>query len=71
MSGPGPVECRSDHTYAQRPSAIWWQGQRLEVIEILAEWRTPQGKHFRANTTEGVFELVYQEPEAAWTIHQL
>ena len=70
MNAPAPVECRSDHSYAQRPLAIWWQGQRLEVAEILAEWRTPQGKRFRVSTAAGIFELTYQEPESTWTIHQ-
>ena len=63
------VECHSGYTYAQRPTALWWEGARLEVAAVLAEWRTPQGKHFRVRAADGrKFELEYSESEDAWNI---
>jgi hypothetical protein len=54
------VECRSDTEYAERPVALYWQEQRLEIIEILSRWRTPDSKYFRVRTEDGQrFELIY------------
>ena len=64
------VECRSGHSYALRPTALTWQGKRLRVQEILSEWRTPLGKHFRLIAEDGqVFEVIFMEYSAEWQIH--
>lgn len=63
------VECRSDTEYAERPLALTWQGQRLEIAEILARWRGPGEKGFRVLTTNGqIFELTYREVPDEWEI---
>jgi hypothetical protein len=71
------VECHSGSTYAERPTALTWQGQRLIVAEILSQGRTPQVKWFRVRTADGqVFELSCSEvtdelsSEHEWKIHQ-
>ncbi len=66
------VECRSDAEYADRPLAVTWQGQRLEVAEILATWRGPGEKGFRVKTADGqAFELAYRELTEEWHIQPL
>jgi len=66
------VECRSDLNYADAPLAIYWEGQRLKVVELLASWCTPQGKGFRVKAAgDQVFELFYDEGKEAWQIHAL
>ena len=66
------VECRSEGNYADRPVALYWQGQRLEIRSILAEWRTPEGKYFRVSAEDDqTFELIYNEASDAWQIRQL
>jgi len=66
------VECHSDYTYPERPTALTWEGQRLEVKEILHEWRSPSGKGFRVRTTDGQeFELFYEETANEWQIHRI
>jgi len=63
------VECHSGFTYAEKPSAITWQGRRLEVRHILKQWRNPQGRGFRVQTEdEQVFELLYDEAQDEWQI---
>jgi hypothetical protein len=63
------VECRSDSDYAGRPVAVYWQGERLEVQEVLARWRTPGGIWFRVTAGRGqVFELCYDEGADAWRV---
>ncbi|MBW8010458.1 MAG: hypothetical protein FVQ83_04335 [Chloroflexi bacterium] len=63
------VECHSGYTYAEYPSALHWEGERLKISVVEAEWQTPQGKHFRVRTTDGLsFELVYSEHADEWRI---
>jgi hypothetical protein len=65
------VECHSGYAYAERPIALLWQGERLEIKTILAEWQTPDGKHFRVQTTDDQnFELIYRIAEDAWKAYQ-
>ena len=65
------VECHSDYAYAEKPVALMWEGQRLEIAEILAQWRIPDEKHFRVRTGDGqVFELSYNEASGEWQIQQ-
>jgi len=61
------VECYSGSEYAECPRAFDWQGQRLEVEEVLQRWRTPSGKTFRVLATDGrVHDLFYDEMSQAW-----
>lgn len=63
------VECHSDYTYPERPTALTWEGWRLEVAEILREWRSPEGKGFRVRTVdEQEFELFFSEAANEWQI---
>jgi len=65
------VECRSDSEYAERPIALHWQEQRLEIVEILSRWRSPAGKCFRVRTVDNqIFELTYNETSDRWQIQQ-
>jgi hypothetical protein len=66
------VECRSDSEYADRPLALDWQGRRLEIAEILAQWRGPGEKGFRVKTADGqAFELTYREIPDEWQIQPI
>jgi hypothetical protein len=66
-----PVECYSGSEYAERPRALYWQGERLEIAEIEESWLTPGGKRFRVRAGEGqVFELIYNLETDAWSIVQ-
>ena len=66
------VECRSDSEYAERPVALYWQGQRLVIVEILSRWRKPDGKIFRVRTTDQqLFELTYDLSADRWLVERL
>jgi hypothetical protein len=63
------VETFSGHTYAQRPRAFIWQGERQQVEVVLAQARSPKGRWFRVRTSDGrQFELNYDEASDAWQI---
>jgi hypothetical protein len=66
------VECRSDSEYAERPLSLMWEGQRLEIAEILSRWRGPAEKGFRVQTVDKrVFELTYHEVSDEWSIQPI
>ena len=63
------VECYSGGEYAERPTALYWQDQRMKIVEILERSRTPGGKFFRVKTDQAmIFELLYDQLEDAWHI---
>jgi hypothetical protein len=65
------VECHSGHTYAERPRAFEWEGERLAIVEIAAEWQTPEAKHFRVILgDQRTFELIYDPSEDEWQISE-
>jgi hypothetical protein len=64
------VECHSGFTYAERPIALWWQGERLEIAAVEAQWRIPGGRRFQVRTHDDrLFELFYGELYDEWRIH--
>jgi putative sterol carrier protein len=66
------VECRSESEYAEQPIALTWEGQRLEIEEIVTRWRTPGEKRFRVLTSGGqAFELAYRLGDDEWRVHLL
>lgn len=67
-----PVECLSGHTYAERPIALWWDGERLNIVEIEARWRIPGGCRFRVQAENGqFFDLCYVELQDEWQVSLL
>lgn len=65
------VECHSGFTYADRPVALSWEGQRLEITLVQAEWNTPARKHFQVLTGDGrKFKLAYNQTTDEWQIEQ-
>ena len=63
------VECRSEWVYAERPTAVYWSGERLEVTRVDQEWLSPDGRHFRLTCGEDQrFELVYLEDQDSWLV---
>lgn len=72
LTGPDRplVECHSGYEYAERPLALRWEGRRLEIEQVEAQWRIPGGKRFRVRAQTGqVFELLYGELSDQWRVH--
>jgi hypothetical protein len=63
------VECYSSHTYAERPTAFIWKGQRYSIAKILKQWRSPEGPGFSVVTAQGTrFELTYNDTQDEWSL---
>jgi len=67
------VECHSGYEYAQRPIAFYWEGDRLEIEEIIASWRHPDGKCFSVRAVNNdlfdlAFTLQYNQVNDQWRI---
>lgn len=66
------VECHSGYEYAERPTALNWEGQRLEIEKIEDQWRIPGGRCFRVQTSGGRrFELFYGELYDEWRVNEI
>lgn len=66
------VECYSGSAYAERPIALLWEGQRLEITGVEERWRNPQELCFRVHTRDNRrFELFYNELKAIWKINEV
>ena len=66
------VECYSGGAYAERPIALHWDGQRLEIGDIEERWRIPGELCFRVRTRDGRrFELFYNELYDVWKINEV
>lgn len=67
--GGALVECYSGSEYAERPTAVHWNGQRLEIEEVEQQVRTPQGKVFWVRCLGGDrFKVEYDLREDRWII---
>jgi hypothetical protein len=66
------VECYSGATYAERPVAIHWQGQRLVVGQVLRSWRTPAGPRFEVTVAgQRRFRLQLDEVAGTWDVQEV
>lgn len=65
------VEAYAGASYPERPTAVWWQDQRLEVEQVVRSWRTPDGLHFLVEIEEiGRAELIYHYEDGGWKIEE-
>ena len=65
-----PVVCYCGSSYAERPQALFWQGARLQILGIQAQWREPTATFFRVKTTGDIyFMLIYEHDQDTWQIH--
>lgn len=63
------VECIASSAYPGDPRAVHWEGRRIEIERVVAQWRTPQGICYRAAATDGLtFVLCYDETAQHWQI---
>ena len=66
------VEVHSGWRYGERPLALWWEEQRLEITAVETEWRSPGGLTFRVRVQDGRrFELYYGEHDDEWRINPI
>jgi hypothetical protein len=65
-----PVECYAGSTYPERPRALFWQGTRYRVSEVITRRREPEGVGFLGHCTpdEIVFDLFYLIKSDQWLI---
>jgi hypothetical protein len=66
------VECYSGSAYAERPIAVHWEGQRVEIVAIVERWRTPGQICFRVRAEDDRrFELFYNELNDLWEVNEV
>jgi hypothetical protein len=63
------VESYSGYMSPERPRVFVWQGERIEVVEILARGRLPGEWWFRVRSGGGeIFDLVYTITTDEWHV---
>lgn len=63
------VECYSGSRYAERPIAVWLDGKRLVVEQVVHAWRTPVGPGFEVVTAGGRrLRLELDEHSDTWSV---
>jgi hypothetical protein len=63
------VEAYAGYTAAERPRVVVWQGERIEVAEVLSRARLPGGHWFKVRARGGeVFGLTYTSATGEWDI---
>jgi hypothetical protein len=68
----GSVECYSGHTYAHRPRAFQWDGERYSIVAVVSQWRTPGEVHYIVRTEkERGFLLRYDTAQDTWEVESL
>jgi hypothetical protein len=66
------VECYSGSRYGERPLALHWQGECLEIEKIEIRERRPQGWYFRVLAGSGrIFDLLLDEGKDSWEIKSI
>ena len=67
-----PVECYSGSAYAERPTSLQWDGQRVEIADVEERWRIPGEICFRVRAGDDRrFELFYSELNDDWKINEV
>ena len=68
---PARVECHAGYRAEEEPRAVWIDGQRKEVAEIVDRWycgsRDPEKevvRYFRLRLADGRLVLLRNEPQA-------
>ena len=65
---PVRVEAYAGASYPERPTVVWIDDRRLEVQNVLRQWRTPDALHFQVDVEElGEVELIYAQ--GAWFLN--
>ena len=68
----GTVTTYDGHEAAVRPRTLLWEGRRYQVVEVLSQARSADGKQFRVRTEDDqVFDLFYTISTDEWRIQQL
>ncbi|MBW1991080.1 MAG: hypothetical protein JRI59_02945 [Deltaproteobacteria bacterium] len=63
------VETYSGGRLHERPRRFLWQGQWLQVEEVLDRWQTPEYLGFTVKAQDGrVYQLRYRHQQDAWEI---
>jgi hypothetical protein len=63
------VECYAGYMSPERPRAFVWQGERVEVVEVLVRGRLPGEHWFRVRSGGGeFFDLTYTIETDEWHV---
>ena len=63
------VECYAGHRGEEEPRAFWLGERRIEVVELLDRWLSPEHRYFKVKGEDGdTYILRYDETRDQWTL---
>jgi hypothetical protein len=66
---PIRVECYSGYRGEEEPRAFWLGERRIEVMELLDRWLSPEHRYFRVKGEDGdTYILRHDEMSGEWTL---
>src|SRR5512143_2881664 len=66
---PIRVECYSGYRPEEEPRAFWLGERRIEVVELLDRWLSPEHRYFKVKGDDGdVYILRHDEMSGEWTL---
>jgi len=63
------VECHAGHRGEETPRRFQIDGRRIEVVEIIERWLTPDHRYFKLRGDDGsVYVLRHDERAGSWAL---
>jgi len=63
------VECYSGYTSEETPRRFWMGSRKIEILEILDRWLSPDHRHFKiAGDDDAVYILRYDIQSDQWEL---
>lgn len=64
-----PVETYSGYRADERPTRFLYEGQTVEVMRILSQWREPDADCFRVLRDDGqLYRLRNEKSQGSWIV---
>jgi hypothetical protein len=61
------VDCYSGASYAERPKALFWQGEKIKISQVLQSQQNPDARSFEVLLDNGlVVRLYYLISDDRW-----
>ncbi|MDP2949465.1 MAG: hypothetical protein Q8P22_07995 [Chloroflexota bacterium] len=72
QEGNVQVDAYAGATYPEEPRAFMWQGQRVELARVEAQWREPgKSMWLVVDTAGGRFRMSYEVERGEWQVSKL
>ena len=65
------VDCYAGHRGDETPRRFTRGDQLVEILAVVAQWRTPDHRHFRVSTAGETYTLRHDAQSGRWELTEL